>query len=165
MKAVAVAVAAAMQEVGAGGVEDLAAALADGSPRLTVPAASSTPGFGAAAHRVLDAQLAEEVSDVELVAYLRGVAAGYRQRTDALQVQTVWTGPSSHRVPLRATAAVLVDLVTGARTALLVSSANLTSSGIGKNIEAGIHVHGGAAPVRVVEHFTELTATGVLIQL
>lgn len=49
--------------------------------------------------------------------------------------------------------------------ALLVSSANLTSSGIDKNIEAGILVHGGTAPVRVVEHFTELTATGVLIRL
>lgn len=249
MKIVAAAVAAVMQELGAGGIEDLAAALADGSPRTTVPAASATPGFGTAAHRVLNAQLDDGASDVELVAYLRGVAAGYRQRTDALQVQTVWTGPSSHRVPLRATAQVLVDLIVGAqwqlllmtysatpypplitglgaaiergvcidvvvetlqgagsalsgaepasafvevagaqlwqwapatrptgakmhakvavadRAALLVSSANLTSSGIDKNIEAGILIHGGTAPVRVVEHFTELTATGVLIRL
>lgn len=249
MKAVAAAVAAAIQELGAGGVEDLATALADGSPRKTVPAASAAPGFAAAAHRVLNAQLTDEVSDAELVAYLRGVAAGYRQRTDALQIQTVWTGPSSHRVPLRATAQVLVDLVTGAHSqlllmtysatphpplisglgaaierglcvdvvvetlqgagsalsgaepatafagvagaqlwqwapaarpagarmhakvavadhlTLLVSSANLTSSGIDKNIEAGILVHGGTAPMRVIEHFTELTATGVLIRL
>lgn len=51
------------------------------------------------------------------------------------------------------------------RMALLVSSANLTSSGIDKNIEAGILVRGGTAPVRVAEHFTELTATGILIRL
>jgi phosphatidylserine/phosphatidylglycerophosphate/cardiolipin synthase-like enzyme len=249
MKELAAAVATAMQEVGAGGIENLAAALTDGAPRTTVPVASAAPGFGTAAHRVLTAQLADGVSDVELVAYLRGVAAGYRQRTDALQVQTVWTGPTSHRVPLRATAQVLVDLVVGAhshlllmtysatpypplitglgaaidrdvcvdvvvetlqgagsalsgaepaaafagvagaqlwqwaptarpagarmhakiavadRMALLVSSANLTSSGIDKNIEAGILIHGGTAPLRVVEHFTELTATGVLIRL
>jgi phosphatidylserine/phosphatidylglycerophosphate/cardiolipin synthase-like enzyme len=249
MKELAAAVATAMQEVGAGGIENLAAALAGGAPRTTVPVASAAPGFGTAAHRVLTAQLADGVSDVELVAYLRGVAAGYRQRTNALQVQTVWTGPSSHRVPLRATAQVLVDLVVGAhshlllmtysatpypplitglgaaierdvcvdvvvetlqgagsalsgaepaaafagvtgaklwqwaptarpagarmhakiavadRMALLVSSANLTSSGIDKNIEAGILIHGGTAPLRVVEHFTELTATGVLIRL
>jgi phosphatidylserine/phosphatidylglycerophosphate/cardiolipin synthase-like enzyme len=249
MTAVAAAVAAAIQKIGTGGVENLAAALADGSPRTTVPAASAAPGFAATAHHVLNAQLDDGVSDVELVAYLRGVAAGYRQRTDALQVQMVWTGPSSHRVPLRATAQVLIDLVAGAhsqlllmtysaapypplitglgaaierdvsvdivvetlqgagsalsgaepaaafagvtgahlwqwaptarpagarmhakiavadRMALLVSSANLTSSGIDKNIEAGILVHGGTAPVRVVEHFIELTATGVLIRL
>ena len=35
------------------------------------------------------------------------------------------------------------------RMVLLVSSANLTSAGIDKNIEAGILVHGGTAPVRV----------------
>lgn len=47
----------------------------------------------------------------------------------------------------------------------LVSSANLTSSGIDKNIEAGILVRGGTGAVRVAEHFTELTATGILIRL
>lgn len=249
MRAVAAAVAAVVQDVGAGGVEKLAAALAGGSPRTMLPAVSVAPGFAAAAHRVLNAQQADGMSDVELVAYLRGVAAGYRQRTDALQVETVWTGPSSHRVPLRSTAQVLIDLVAGTRSqlllmtysatplpplitglgaaigrgvsvdivvetlqgagsalsgaepaaafagvagaqlwqwapaarptgarmhakmavadrmALLVSSANLTSSGIDKNIEAGILVRGGTAPMRIVEHFTELTAAGILIRL
>jgi hypothetical protein len=35
----------------------------------------------------------------------------------------------------------------------------------GGSVGAGVLVHGGTAPVRVVEHFTELTATGVLIRL
>jgi hypothetical protein len=42
---------------------------------------------------------------------------------------------------------------------------HLTSSGIDKTIEAGILVHGGTAPVPVVEHCAELTAAGVLIRL
>jgi hypothetical protein len=38
-------------------------------------------------------------------------------------------------------------------------------TGIDKNVEAGILVRGGTAPMGVVEHFTELTATGALIRL
>ena len=45
---------------------------------------------------------------------------------------------------------------------LLVTSANLTQSGIGKNIEAGLLVRGGAAPARATEHVRELQSTGVL---
>ncbi|MGI5243256.1 DISARM system phospholipase D-like protein DrmC [Dactylosporangium sp. CA-139066] len=51
------------------------------------------------------------------------------------------------------------------RRVLLVSSANLTQSGIGKNIEAGLLVRGGAAPVRAAEHIAELRAQGALAPL
>lgn len=51
------------------------------------------------------------------------------------------------------------------RRVLLVSSANLTQSGVGRNIEAGLLVHGGTAPQRAAEHFAELTAQGVLVRL
>jgi phosphatidylserine/phosphatidylglycerophosphate/cardiolipin synthase-like enzyme len=51
------------------------------------------------------------------------------------------------------------------RRTLLVSSANLTQSGIGKNIEAGLLVRGGIAPQRAAEHIAELKARGVLTRL
>src|SRR5262249_34527103 len=44
--------------------------------------------------------------------------------------------------------------------ALLVSSANLTQSGIGKNIEGGLLVRGGPAPARAAEHVRQLQASG-----
>lgn len=51
------------------------------------------------------------------------------------------------------------------RRSLLVSSANLTQSGVTRNIEAGLLIHGGTAPQRAAEHIAELMATGVLVPL
>src|SRR5690606_34124690 len=51
------------------------------------------------------------------------------------------------------------------RRVLLVSSANLTQSGVGRNIEAGLLVRGGTAPRRAAEHIAELTASGLLARL
>ena len=248
MTAVADAVAAALRDVGVGAVEAMASAVMSGGPRSSVLTASTLPGYAHGAMHVQQAQIADGIPEAELAAFLRGVAAGYRQREGALQVETVWTGPS-HRVPVRATSQVLVDLVTEARShlllmtysagphalvraallaagergvsidivletlqgagsslngaepatafaglpgvrlwqwllshrevgakmhakvvvadrrALLVSSANLTVSGIDRNIEAGGLVGGGEAPERVVEHFTELAAAGALVRL
>jgi phosphatidylserine/phosphatidylglycerophosphate/cardiolipin synthase-like enzyme len=184
------------------------------------------------------------------LAYLSGLADGYAERTDELTVQTVWSGPGSHGVPVRATAAVLTDVIgeahaelllmtysachhepvaealraaigrgvvvrviletlqgagsalngaepyfafTGVpgielwhwpttrraepgakmhaklavadRRLLLVTSANLTQSGVSKNIEAGLLVRGGTAPLRVCEHVDALRASGELVRL
>jgi phosphatidylserine/phosphatidylglycerophosphate/cardiolipin synthase-like enzyme len=182
--------------------------------------------------------------------YLTGLAAGYTQRAAEVSVETVWSGPGSHHVPVRATAAVLGDVVreslgelllmtysarqyqpltvtlaaavsrgvrvsvvvetlqgagsalagdepyqafTGVdgielwhwpsakrtepgakmhaklavadRRVLFVTSANLTQSGVGKNIEAGLLVRGGTAPLRVAEHVDALRAAGALSRL
>jgi len=51
------------------------------------------------------------------------------------------------------------------RSVLLVSSANLTQSGVDTNIEAGLLVHGGAAPLRAAEHLARLVADGRLVPL
>jgi phosphatidylserine/phosphatidylglycerophosphate/cardiolipin synthase-like enzyme len=48
---------------------------------------------------------------------------------------------------------------------LFVTSANLTQSGIGKNVEAGLLVRGGLAPIRAVEHVRQLQTTGALQRL
>jgi phosphatidylserine/phosphatidylglycerophosphate/cardiolipin synthase-like enzyme len=184
------------------------------------------------------------------LAYLTGLAAGYEQRAAEVTVEIVWSGPASFHVPVRATAAVLADVVGEARRELLlmtysarhyqpltdalraavtkgvavtvvvetlqgagsalagdepyqaftgiggidlwrwppskrsepgakmhaklavadrrvlfVSSANLTQSGVTKNIEAGLLVRGGPAPIRAAEHIDALRASGSLVRL
>lgn len=217
--------------------------------RTSLPAQVPVAGFADAARLVLTAQEQAGVPDAEAAAYLRGVAAGYAQHAEAQRVESVWTGPSSHAIPVRATAQVLVDVVAAARselllmmysakpyppllaalgeaiaravavsvvvetlqgaggalagaepaafgaipgiqlwhrpvtgrtepgakmhaklvvadrTVLFVSSANLTSAGVGTNLEAGLLVHGGTAPLRAAEHIYELKARGVLARL
>ncbi|HZB30227.1 MAG TPA: phospholipase D-like domain-containing protein [Streptosporangiaceae bacterium] len=51
------------------------------------------------------------------------------------------------------------------RRVLLVTSANLTQSGVAKNIEAGLLIRGGTVPVRAAEHIAELQAAGTLVRL
>jgi len=55
-------------------------------------------GFARRAKHVQEAQTVEGIPDVELAAYLRGVAAGYRQRESARQVETEWTRHATHPV-------------------------------------------------------------------
>jgi phosphatidylserine/phosphatidylglycerophosphate/cardiolipin synthase-like enzyme len=184
------------------------------------------------------------------LAYLNGIAAGYAQRAAEISIETVWSGPDSHRVPVRATAQVLTSLVDEAqhelllmtysakpyppltqaltkargrgvritavvetlqgagsalggaepytaftqvsgidlwhwpkgsrqeptskmhaklaiadRRILLVTSANLTQSGVAKNIETGLLVRGGTAPTRAAEHIEALQTSGILERL
>jgi phosphatidylserine/phosphatidylglycerophosphate/cardiolipin synthase-like enzyme len=184
------------------------------------------------------------------LAYLTGLAAGYAQCAGEVSVETVWSGPASHHVPVRATASVLADLVREARhelllmtysarphsplteelraavgrsvavsvvvetlqgagsalagdepyqaftgisgielwhwptdrraepgakmhaklavadrRVLLITSANLTQSGVSKNIEAGLLIRGGSAPQRAAEHVDALRTSGDLTRL
>ena len=203
-----------------------------------------TPG----AEHLLDAL--EGTDRSAALAYLTGLAAGYAQRADEVSVETVWSGSASHHVPVRATAAVLADLVSEARhelllmtysarphppltdalraavgrgvtvsvvvetlqgagsalagdepyqaftgingielwhwptdqrmepgakmhaklavadrRVLLITSANLTQSGVFTNIEAGLLIRGGNGPVRAAEHVDALRASGDLVRL
>jgi phosphatidylserine/phosphatidylglycerophosphate/cardiolipin synthase-like enzyme len=211
-------------------------------PRETILGA--TPG----AEALLDALSGIDRSAA--LAYLTGLAAGYAQRASEITVETVWSGPGSHHVPVRATAAVLADIVREARhelllmtysakphqpltaslrtaigrgvavsvvvetlqgagsalsgdepyraftaiegielwhwptsrrtepgakmhaklaladrRVLLITSANLTQSGVGKNIEAGLLLRGGSAPQRAAEHVDALRVAGDLARL
>ena len=69
------------------------------------------------------AALLDALADVDRtagLAYLTGLAAGYAQRAAEVTVETVWSGPGSLHVPVRATAAVLADVVREARRELLL---------------------------------------------
>jgi phosphatidylserine/phosphatidylglycerophosphate/cardiolipin synthase-like enzyme len=212
---------------------------------------SAILGAGTSAHasvlrEILDARRAESIPPAEAVAFLRGVAAAHARQTSQIRTEIVWSGPSSHAVPVRSTAQALIEVISEAerelvvmtysarphegitealkaaiargvdtsvvvetlqgagsalagaepatafagisgvhlwhwpvdqrsedsakmhaklavadRRVLLVSSANLTMSGVTHNIEAGVLVRGGAAPVRAAEHIADLKAAGV----
>jgi phosphatidylserine/phosphatidylglycerophosphate/cardiolipin synthase-like enzyme len=51
------------------------------------------------------------------------------------------------------------------RALLFVTSANLTASGVTSNIEAGVLIRGGTAPLRAAEHIEALRAAGELVRL
>lgn len=235
---------AASSALGNAGLRELAARVADGWPEQAV--LGSVRDREAVAP-VLAALAAGAVPAGEAAAFLRGLAAGHAAATGEVSVETVWTGPSSHSVPVRSTVQALLDVIAGARSelvlmtysarrrtdirealaeavargvavsvvvetlagaggaiggtepgqaftgidgvrlwhwpvgrregrgakahaklavadrsALLVSSANLTQSGVSTNMEAGLLVRGGAAPRRVAEHVAELRSRGVL---
>jgi hypothetical protein len=54
------------------------------------------------------------------------------------------------------------NLAVGDRRVLFVTSTNLTQSGVGENIEAGLPVRGGTAPLRAAEHVDALRTAGAL---
>jgi len=83
-------------------------------------AASPTPGFAAAAHRVLDACDGGGFAGTEAAGYLRGLAAGYEARSAETAASLVWSGPAVHDVPVRATAQVLVEVVSEATQELVL---------------------------------------------
>lgn len=53
-------------------------------------------------------------------------------------------------------------LVVADREVAFVTSANLTGSALGQNIECGLVVRGGSAPRRLADHFAALAREGVL---
>lgn len=61
----------------------------------------------------------EAVSGAEVAAYLRGFVAGRSKGKGEAEVRTVWSGPRTANVPVRATAQVLIDLIRGASDELL----------------------------------------------
>src|SRR5690606_25136428 len=84
------------------------------------PAGRAGRRFPEAVEALRTAQRAGGASDPEAAAYLRGLTAGYARRSAATRVESVWSGPATHAVPVRATAQVLVELVGGAARELLL---------------------------------------------
>lgn len=243
------AAAAAIGALGPVHLRTLADHIAGGRPPEVTTEAVPVPGYPDLATAVLAAQTIDGVGDAETAAYLHGMADGHARHAAAVTVESVWSGPSVHGVPVRSTAQVLIHLVDDARSELLlmtysakpyeplrvaltaavgrgvgvavvvetlqgagsaisgdepaaafhglgvelwhwpagrradrnakmhakiavadrrellVSSANLTQSGVDRNIEAGLVVRGGAAPRRAAEHIAALRAMGALERL
>jgi phosphatidylserine/phosphatidylglycerophosphate/cardiolipin synthase-like enzyme len=75
----------------------------------------------------------------------------------------LWQWPPGRRTEKGAK--MHAKLAVADRRVLLITSANLTQSGVAKNIEAGLLIRGGAAPQRAAEHVAALQACGQLIRL
>lgn len=67
---------------------------------------------------MLDSLKVDRVPAETASAYLSGLAAGYAQRAGEQEVSLVWSGPTSHRVPVRSTGRVLFELVDEAQRQL-----------------------------------------------
>ena len=93
---------AALEILDVGGAETLRA-IADGMERGRSESAlvALLPRHGDLVRRV-----ASDPTD-----YLRGLADGYARAAARQQVESVWSGPHSHTVPVRSTEQALVDLI------------------------------------------------------
>lgn len=102
------------------------------------------------------------ITVVETLAGAGGALAGEEPAAAFLAIPgvQVWHWPTARRP--EQSSKMHAKLAVADSRVLLVTSANLTQSGIGKNIEAGLLVQGGHIPARATEHIRELQSSGVL---
>ncbi|MFI6581746.1 DISARM system phospholipase D-like protein DrmC [Embleya sp. NPDC050493] len=105
------ATAAIVEALGLTRAKDLVGLLARERSREYVLATMHVPAALEPLTAFLDARDRAGVPDREAAAYVRGYIAGWTRRRDAVSVQTVWSGPPTAEVPVRATAQVLVEVV------------------------------------------------------
>jgi phosphatidylserine/phosphatidylglycerophosphate/cardiolipin synthase-like enzyme len=99
--------------------KDLAGLLAQGRSTEHTHAVLGTATAYEAVKALFESAEADGVSGAEAAAYLRGYVAGKLQQRDDVRVQTVWSGPATASVPVRATGQVLAQIVREARYELL----------------------------------------------
>ncbi|WP_030968251.1 DISARM system phospholipase D-like protein DrmC [Streptomyces sp. NRRL S-1824] len=110
---------AAVVALGPSRTKDLAGLLARGRSRERALTELATPGVREAVAKLYEAVEENTLPCPEAAAYLRGYVAAQLRARDAVQVRTVWSGPSTPAVPVRATAQVLVEVINDARDELL----------------------------------------------
>ncbi len=109
----------AAPRLGAAILRNLADRIAEGWPDHAILGTGSQR-FGEAARPLLVARKESSVPDTEAGAFLRGIAAAQEQLATSVTVETVWSGPSSHAVPVRATAQALIEVIAEAKHKLLL---------------------------------------------
>ncbi|KPC78714.1 DISARM system phospholipase D-like protein DrmC [Streptomyces sp. NRRL S-4] len=110
---------AAAVALGPSRTKDLAGLLARGHGKERALTELATPGVREAVARVYEGLDADALPRSEAAAYLRGYVAAQLSARNAVRVATVWSGPSTPGVPVRATAQVLVEVIGEARDELL----------------------------------------------
>ncbi|MEU2625901.1 DISARM system phospholipase D-like protein DrmC [Kitasatospora sp. NPDC007106] len=108
-----------VEALGPGRSEDLAELLADGRSREYVAAEFPSPETAQTVVDLYDWMVRDAVLPGEAAAYLQGFAAAWRRGQGDVQVNVVWSGPTSATVPVRSTAQVLTEVVREARSELL----------------------------------------------
>jgi phosphatidylserine/phosphatidylglycerophosphate/cardiolipin synthase-like enzyme len=116
----------------------------------------------------LRAAIARGVAVSVIVETLQGAGSAlsgeepYRAFT-AVEGIELWHWPTSRRT--EPGAKMHAKLAVADRRTLLITSANLTQSGVAKNIEAGLLIRGGPVPRRAAEHVHALQASSDLTRL
>ncbi|MFJ8861271.1 DISARM system phospholipase D-like protein DrmC [Streptomyces sp. NPDC102451] len=113
------AAAAAAVALGPSRTKDLAGMLARGHSKERVLTELATPAVRETVAEMYESLEADELRAAEAAAYLRGYVAAQLRARDAVRVATVWSGPSTPGVPVRATAQVLVEVIDESRDELL----------------------------------------------
>ncbi|MGH3634506.1 MAG: DISARM system phospholipase D-like protein DrmC [Mycobacterium sp.] len=111
---------------------------------------------------------AREVRIGVVVETLQGAGSALSGTEPAIAFRTVsgielWHWPKEQRT--HQGAKMHAKIAVADRSHLLVSSANLTQSGVDRNIEAGVLISGGSAPERAAEHLAALRGQGALTRL
>ncbi|NEB12900.1 phosphatidylserine synthase [Streptomyces coelicoflavus] len=99
--------------------KDLAGLLARRVRKERALAELAAPRAAEAVAQLYDALEGDSVPLTEAAAYVRGYVAAMLRARDRVRVRTVWSGPSTPGVPVRATAQVLVDVIDAAHDELL----------------------------------------------
>lgn len=110
---------AAVAVLGPSRSKDLAGLLARRGSKERALVELTTPGAQEAVAELYEAMERDSVPLAEAAAYVRGYVAAMLHARDKVRVRTVWSGPSTPGVPVRATAQVLVDVIDEARDELL----------------------------------------------
>lgn len=137
---------AAVAALGLSRSKDLVGLLAQRHSRERILTELATPGVGEAVARLCDAMETESVPSAEAAAYLRGYVAARQRARDTVRVRTVWSGPSTPGVPVRATAQVLIEVISAAQHELLAMTyaarpyPALTSA-LTKAVDRGVQTH------------------------
>jgi phosphatidylserine/phosphatidylglycerophosphate/cardiolipin synthase-like enzyme len=116
------AAAEAVDALGAARLHALADGVERGEPDVALCDALPVAGYADAVRAVRAGQRRAGISDPLAAAYLRGVADGWERSAAAQRVESVWSGPGSHAVPVRSTARVLVELIGEAAGELLLTT-------------------------------------------
>jgi phosphatidylserine/phosphatidylglycerophosphate/cardiolipin synthase-like enzyme len=116
----------ALTIVGADGMRGVAERISQDRPRAEVLSARANPGFAEAVGCILDAMTSDGPSAVEAAAYLRGLVVGHAQGAGEQEVSLVWSGPSTHRVPVRSTGRALLQLIDEAQRELQLMTYSAT---------------------------------------
>ncbi|GAB3119854.1 DISARM system phospholipase D-like protein DrmC [Streptomyces calidiresistens] len=115
-----VAAAEAVAALGPVRSKDLVGLLARCRGRERVLIELAAPEVAEAVTKLYDAIETHTIPLPEAAAYIRGYIAAVLRARDDVRVRTVWSGPSTPAVPVRATARVLVEIIDEARAELLL---------------------------------------------
>ncbi|WP_340556952.1 DISARM system phospholipase D-like protein DrmC [Streptomyces sp. GSL17-111] len=143
------AVHAVADALGAERTHDLSLLLSRGRGREHTLTVMQSPGASAAISQLYRTMATVRIPQGEAAAYLRGYVEAWRHRRDEVDVRTVWSGPATPGVPVRATAHVLLEVIGEAKSELLAMTyaarpyAALTTAlaaAVGRGVEAHVVV-------------------------